>query len=60
MGIAKKEDGGEDRKQTTDTENALGLLVKVENKKDEEKLDQNLLQCKISKYMYNIIIKNIV
>ena len=39
MGIAKKEDGGEDRKQTTDTENALGLLVKVENKKDEEKLD---------------------
>ena len=39
MGIAKKEDGGEDRKQTTDTENALGMLVKVENKKDEEKLD---------------------
>ena len=39
MGIAKKEDGGEDRKQTTDTENALGLLVKVENKKNEEKLD---------------------
>lgn len=39
MGIAKK-DEGEDRKQTTDTENALGLLVKVENmKKDEEKMD---------------------
>ena len=36
MGVAKKEDVQEDRKQTADTENALGLLVKVDKMKKME------------------------
>ena len=37
---AEKKDEADDRKKTSDTENALGLLVKIDKKKEDEIADK--------------------